>query len=258
MPRHDARVARLGVEVERRILVVQLVVVAAGEQGPHEELRRRLLAGDVPAHDGARRSTRDEDLLRDVRAIRQPPAPRRPRVGVKLIEPPEAIRVQHVGKIALRRQVDAALGRVDPRVESVDEHHPPGRRRGRDDEQPVIAARAHAAHRAGREPAQAVGLEPLSGIQVHEGNVRISDRINLELGSQNLELLSDHMPPALRSSKFWLHSSGVDPICPPNALLELSIPRGGLAVARLRDVAPGGSPSAGCPAGSRHRSPAVG
>jgi hypothetical protein len=76
----------------------------------------------------------------------------------------------HVRRVPLRRQGERAGGRVDPGVESVDQHHPAGRRRRRGQQERVIATRPHTGRRSGRESAEAVWLEPLRVIVDGKGH----------------------------------------------------------------------------------------
>ena len=66
----------------------------------------------------------------------------------------DAARVQHVGRVVLRRQRERPRGSSDPRLEAVDEHDALGRRRQRREQQRVVAPRAIPGDGAGREAAR--------------------------------------------------------------------------------------------------------
>ncbi len=74
--------------------------------------------------------------------------------------------MNHAGVVSLRRQIDRHAVHVHPGVEAVGEHHPARGRRRRVHEQAVIAAGANAAGRAHGKTAEAVGFEPLAGVEV--------------------------------------------------------------------------------------------
>jgi hypothetical protein len=73
--------------------------------------------------------------------------------------------VDDVRGVALARQGEPAGDRVDGDLDTVHEHEPAGGRRRRGEEERVVAPRPDAARGAGREPAEAVGLEPLGVVE---------------------------------------------------------------------------------------------
>ena len=64
-------------------------------------------------------------------------------------------------EVALGRNGKLSFICLHPRVEPIDEHHSPGRRGGRSQEQGMIAPRANATDRATGKSPEAIGFEPL-------------------------------------------------------------------------------------------------
>ena len=175
-PPEHARAGDFGCEREARVLVVQGVIVAAREQRPHAEPGR--LVGRVggrgpnpvrtdqrprqhpPAHDHVAAAMAGDHLLADLDPVLGPEDPQRPGLSTELHDPRLAVRIDHVRGVALGAEGEAAARGLQPDLEPVDQHDPARGRRGRRQQQRVVAARAGAAHGAGGKAAKAIGLEP--------------------------------------------------------------------------------------------------
>ena len=146
------------------VLAVQRVIVAPGQQGPHHQphgrLRRRL--HDPPGDDRGRLPARHDDLVEDAHARRKVELPGRPGLVGERGDARGAVGIDDAGRIALRAQRVAPAVDVRPRVEAVDQHHPPGRRPGGRQQQRVVAACPDEAGRARRKSSQAIGLQILA------------------------------------------------------------------------------------------------
>jgi hypothetical protein len=101
--------------------------------------------------------------VNDLEPVRQRVGPRGPGIATEPRETRGSVGVRDVGRVALGGEREPTLGRLDPRVEPVDEHDPPGGGRGRHGERRVIAARADAVDASKGEAAEPVGFEPLCG-----------------------------------------------------------------------------------------------
>jgi hypothetical protein len=152
-------------ELERRVLVVQRVMVAAGEQGPHAQLDAVGGSHEPPAGERHRRSVSHQDLVLELEPIADPVAPGGPGLGRERRDPGRSVRVHDVGRVALTRERDVTARGLQPDFEPVHQHLAPGGRRRRGEQQRVIAAGPAAADGAGGEPAEAVGLEPLAQVE---------------------------------------------------------------------------------------------
>ncbi len=157
----DARTGDLGGEREARVLVVQRVVVAAREQRPDAEAGRAGKGAQAPAQHDVAAPLAGDDLLGDLDAVLGAEGPLRPGSGAEIDNAYLPVRVDDVRGIALRAQREAAGRRLQPDLEAVDQDDAPGRRRGRGEQQRVVAPGPNAAHGAGGEAALAIGLEPL-------------------------------------------------------------------------------------------------
>ena len=147
---------------KRRVLVVERVVVAARQERPHVERH-----GARSARAAARRhaTARSPSATKISCATRVPSGSAKVQRGQgsrsKRGDARRAVGMRDVGAVALRADREAPGRSLDPGVEAVDEHHAPGRRRRRGQQQRVVAPRADPGDRARGEPAEAVGLEPL-------------------------------------------------------------------------------------------------
>src|SRR4029077_6926831 len=153
-----------GVKPEAGIFVVQRVVIAAGQERPHDELGARNRRLEPPRKDDARRSADDEDLLLDFDPVLEAESPRGPGDRREGLEAAVTVRRRDAGRVALRAQREAAAVILDPRIVAVHEDVAPrGRRRGHDQEG-VVAPCANPAHRSRGAAPQAVSFEPLGGV----------------------------------------------------------------------------------------------
>ena len=161
-PPQHAPARDLGGEVEGLVLVVQRMVVAAREERAHHQLDGARQRAQAPTHDHVAALVAGDDLLRHLAAVVEAKGPDRPGLVFEAGDVPMAVGVDHVRGIALSAEREAAARRLEPHLEPVDQHHAAGRRRGRDEQQRMIATRADAGHGARCEPAQPVGLEPFA------------------------------------------------------------------------------------------------
>jgi hypothetical protein len=150
-----------GQEPEGRVLVMQRVHVAAGEERTHRQPRGLALQQPPGDHDG-RLPSRHEQLLLDGGAVVQPPLPGRPGLRREAVQTaPAGIRMGDSGPIPLTAERVRPRGRGDGRIEAVHQHEPGGGgTRGRQQDG-VIATGAEATHGPAGEAAQAVGFQPL-------------------------------------------------------------------------------------------------
>ncbi len=190
-PPEHAGTRDLGREREARVLMVQRMVVAAREQRPHRQARRLVGRGggrgpnpvrtdqrprqQPPADDHVAPAMAGHDLLAHQGPVLGAKSPLRPGLGAELDDPRLAVGPDHIRRIALRAQRKAAARGLEPDLEPVDQHDPAGRRRGRRQQQRVVAPRPGAAHGAGGKAAKAIGLEPL-GIE-QGGGQRFGHRL---------------------------------------------------------------------------------
>ena len=144
-----------GGEVEGRVLVVEGVVVAAGEQGADVEGGG---AGAVAGPAEAGLAAGDEEFLDEHAAVGEVEHPAWPgRVG-EGADAAGAVGVDDAGGVALAADGGGAVLQLDPGLDAVDEDEAAGR--GLGEEKGVVAAGADAVSGAGGEPAGAVRLQP--------------------------------------------------------------------------------------------------
>src|ERR1700692_3199431 len=105
----------------------------------------------------------------DLAAVGESIDPARPRIDVELANADGTVLAYEVRRITLRCQRDIMPAGFDPRLKSVDQHHPSGRRSCRDEKDRLIAAGANSGDGAGCESAEPIGLQPLSRIVRHVG-----------------------------------------------------------------------------------------
>ena len=163
----DPRAAHRGIEVEGRVLVVQRMVVAPGKQRTHDEARPAAVL-QTPAQHHLGPLVAGDDLLADLRAVGGAKGPPRPGLGGEAGDPLLAVGIRDVRRVALGAEREAAGWRLEPHLDPVHQHHAPGRRRGRSQQQRMIAPRPDAGDGPRGEPAQTIGLEPL-GIEQSSG-----------------------------------------------------------------------------------------
>ncbi len=128
LPQHSLeRFSRI--ETKRAVLVMGCVEVAARKERPHAKDHRPVrLADEFPAkHDGGL-SMWDEQFLLHAQCLGNPPCPSRPPLVRESRQPARAIGMHDIRRIALRRQCDRTARRLDKGIETVDQHHAPGRR----------------------------------------------------------------------------------------------------------------------------------
>ena len=130
----------------------------------------RASAGSVepPGEGDERCPSHHHQLLNDLEIVRQRVGPRRPWIASEARDASGAVGVRDVGGIALRRERELAVGRLDPGVEAVDEDDTSRRWRGRDGEHRVVAARADAVDSTEGEATESVGFEPFRGGRDHD------------------------------------------------------------------------------------------
>jgi hypothetical protein len=139
----------------------QRVIVAPGKQRPHVQPHTRRGARERPAqHDGSVVAI-DDDFMDDVDAGGRAKRPARPRLVREFGKRVDAARMIDVRRVMLRAERKAALRRIEPRFNAVDEDDAVRRRMPGVEQQRVIAPRPEPADRAGREAAAAVAFEPL-------------------------------------------------------------------------------------------------
>ena len=154
----------LGGEVEGRVLVVESVVVAAGEQGADVEGGG---AGAVAGPAEAGLAAGDEEFLDEHAAVGEVEHPAWPgRVG-EGADPGGAVGVDDAGGVALAADGGGAVLQLDPGLDAVDEDEAAGR--GLGEEKGVVAAGADAVGRTGGEPAGAVRFKPFRAGPVCRG-----------------------------------------------------------------------------------------
>ena len=146
--------------MKRRVFVVRGMKITTGKKRPHlqshGETGRTLPA---PAQDDRGCPSRDENLLDNLSAGYRV-GPLRPWVRGKTCQPGDAVRVLHAGRIALGAQRITAFCPLHLGVEAIDQHHASARRRGRRQQQRVVAPGANARNCTAGKPAEAVGLQP--------------------------------------------------------------------------------------------------
>ena len=76
-------------------------------------------------------------------------------------DPGRAIGMDHIRRVALRGEGEASVRRLHVGVEPIHQHDASGRRRGRGEQERVIAPGANAGDGPAGEPAQAVRFDPL-------------------------------------------------------------------------------------------------
>ncbi len=113
----------LGLEPEIPVLVVEGVVVTAGQERAQGEPRAGGGADDAPGEDGHRRSLGHEQLVVDARAVVEDQRPARPGPDREGFQPAAARRRDHSRPVALRRDVEPSPRRLHPGVEAGDERH---------------------------------------------------------------------------------------------------------------------------------------
>ncbi len=155
------RAEPLGVESERVVLAMQRVEVAPREERSNAE--RHAVGAPVhrPAQNRHRHPVDDEEIL-DQQPAGHLERPARPRLALERAQATVAVRMIDAGRVALRADREAPLGRLDPGLEAVDHHHPARGRIGRHTEERVIAPRPDERRGARGKPAEPVGLEPLT------------------------------------------------------------------------------------------------
>ena len=174
-PHHDLRDAIVGVpphrvallpsvEPEGRILVMQRVIVAAREEGAHDEPHARCRSRELPRQDHPRRAVNGEQLLLDFGSVLEAVPPARPGKQGERLEPALAVRGCDAGRVALRAQGEALAVTLDPRVAAAHQDIAPGGRRRSGEQQCVIAPRPHPSHGARGEAPEPVSFEPLGGV----------------------------------------------------------------------------------------------
>src|ERR1700733_434457 len=93
--------------------------------------------------------------------------PARPRLDFEFADAIGAVLAHEIVYVALRSERDVVAAGFYPCLESVDQHHPARRRRGRGEQDRMIATGANSADGSGSKSAQPVGLQPLSRIVSH-------------------------------------------------------------------------------------------
>jgi len=157
----DPRPGDLGHEVAAAVLVVQGVVVATRQERAHEEARTGARILELPAQRDLGLPVARHDLLGQGGAVLGAEGPARPGLGREVDQPRLAVRMAHIPGVALGAEREAAGGCHQLHLDAVHQHDAARRRRGRGEQERMVAPCAHAAHGARRKPAETIGLEPL-------------------------------------------------------------------------------------------------
>ena len=179
----------LGVEAKGPILVVHRVVVTPGQERPGAEYDRTFRSRQRPDHGHRAGAVLNENLLHHPRAIGHLVLPRRPWIAGEPGQVSGAVWMEHVRRIALRRERERPAGCIDPRVEAVDQNDPARWWRRRREQQRVISTCPHPGRRPRGEPTEAVGLEPFRPIidlhvsGRHAQNARQRSALNAPIAS---------------------------------------------------------------------------
>src|SRR5207249_12126654 len=130
----------VGPELEGGVLVVERVVVAAGEQWP-EGKRAARAVDETPVERDRRPAGLDEETVLDPAAVWQREHPGRPGLGLERLDALGAIGMDHVRRVVLRREGERAARGFEPGLEPVHQHDAAGGRRGCGQEKRVVAPR---------------------------------------------------------------------------------------------------------------------
>ena len=154
----DPAILYFGVEAERGILMVERVVVTAGEKGPERESDANARVSQPPGQDDDRSIVAGEDLVLDACAVLEQETPARPWLGRERLDPPRAIGMHDIGRVELGGKGECACRRVHPSVKPVDEHEAAGRWCDRGEQQRVVASGSHAADRTRGKAAESISF----------------------------------------------------------------------------------------------------
>jgi hypothetical protein len=160
----DARFAGVGLKAERAVLVVERVVVPSGKKWADAQPRRTITLENLPGYNRHRRSVAQKHLVLDACPVAQAQHPPRPELDVEGLALDSIRGARHARCVPLRADRELTIRRDDPRINTVDEHEPPGRRVCRSQKERVVAASSQAGGRAGGKSTQAVRLQPLAAL----------------------------------------------------------------------------------------------
>ena len=136
------------------------VKIAAGKVRPDVKPEHRVVdTFPTPAQDDGGPFLRDKKLVNDFSA-RNRVGPLRPWIRVEALEAGDAVGGIDAGRVTLGAERESIQPGFDFRIEAVDEDHAPCGRRGRGEEERVIASRANAGDRSAGKAAEAIRFEP--------------------------------------------------------------------------------------------------